>query len=101
MTKRKRNAYATEYSRLDKALKNLDHVKKLIWAIENRFACDIVSANNYLDRKAYEAQVNKRLSQIESTSAEALAAAQRAEASAEAARAAAEAPVEVHYYYYH
>lgn len=100
LKKRKKNPYSSEYYKLPRYLMNLSHVNALISAIERGYATDIVSANNYLDRKAFEAQQNQRLARIESQVNHAAAAAERAEAEAVAARKAAEAPLEITYYYY-
>ena len=98
-SQKRRNRYAEAYAKIPAHLSDLSHVNSLIWAINNGYARDIVSAKNYLDRKAHEAQVMNRLSEIKREAEASRVASERAAEEAAAARAAAEAPVEVYYYY--
>jgi hypothetical protein len=93
-SKIKPNPYDAAYNRLPIYQRNYSTVTSLIWAIENGYASDIVSARNYWDRKAHDAAVQRQLEQIQATSDAALREAQ-------AAKIAAEAPVDVNVTIYH
>ena len=88
LPKFKPNPYDAAYNRLPAYQRDYGTVTALIWAIENGYASDIVSARNYWDRKAHDASVQRQLQQIHATSEAALR-------TSEAALRAAEAPVDV------
>ena len=100
LAKQKRsNRYQGAYDAIPGHLRDLTLVNSLIWAIQNNFARDIVSARNYLDRKAHEQQVSRQMQQIQADTQRAIAAAEKAAIEAAKARAAAEAPVDVYIHY--
>ena len=96
------NPYWEKVNQLPNYQQNLTTINSLIWAIENGFAYDIVSARNYFDRKAHDESVRRKIAQIEQQTQQAVAAARDAAASASAAysaakkaQSAAEAPINV------
>lgn len=89
------NPYASQYNAIPGYLRNLSTVNSIIWAIENGYAYDIVSARNYLDRKAQDRAIQQKLAAIQAQANQATQAAYDAAYKAEQAKRAAEAPVEV------
>ncbi len=71
----KATPYFSTYNLLPSYLKDYKLVMSLIWAIENGYAYDIVSARNYWDRKAHDASVKRQLEKVQSTADAALKAA--------------------------
>lgn len=69
------NPYLSQYNALPSYLQDYKVVTSLIWAIENGYANDIVSARNYWDRKAHDASVRRQLDKVQSTADAALKAA--------------------------
>ena len=90
-----KNPYASQYNAIPGYLRNLSTVNSIIWAIENGYAYDIVSARNYLDRKAQDRAIQQKLAAIQAQANRATQAAYDAAYKAEQAKRAAEAPVEV------
>ena len=93
LAKRAKSKYTSAYLDLPNYLKDINTVHNLMAAIRNGYADSIVSARNYLDRKAHEAKMQKGMQQAVND-------AKAARKAAEDAKYAAEnTTVEVTYYY--
>jgi hypothetical protein len=96
------NPYLSKIRSLYGFLQDFSTVNSLIWAIENGYAYDIVSARNYYDRKKTEANFQRQLQLIqqqawnaEQNAAYAAEYAKYAYEEAEAAKKASQAPSEI------